>query len=184
VDLPKPLALRDSVTGDAEFLYAVYASTRREELAITGWSDSQKEEFLRMQFDAQHRYYHEVFPEASYQIILWEEQPVGRLYVDRRGDEIGIVDISLLPEYRGRGIGGILLPRIMAEATEADKPVRIYVERFNRALTLYDRLGFRKIGDTGVYFHMEWFPNARTSKTSEVLEPSVVGPAHEPASID
>jgi GNAT superfamily N-acetyltransferase len=177
VDLPKPLALRDSVTGDEEFLYAVYASTRIEELAVTGWSDSQKEQFLRMQFDAQHRYYHQVFPEASYQIILWEEQPAGRLYVDRRGDEIGIVDISLLPEYRGRGIGGILLPRIMAEATDADKPVRIYVERFNRALTLYERLGFRKIGDTGVYFHMEWLPNARTPKTSEVLDNLAVGPA-------
>jgi GNAT superfamily N-acetyltransferase len=184
VELPKPLSLRDSVTGDEAFLYAVYASTRMEELAITGWSDSQKEQFLRMQFDAQHRYYHEVFPNASYQIILWEEQPAGRLYVDRRGDEIGIVDISLLPEYRGRGIGSILLPQIMAEASEVDKPVRIYVERFNRALTLYERLGFRKIGDTGVYFHMEWLPNARTPKTSEVLETSEVGPADVPATID
>jgi GNAT superfamily N-acetyltransferase len=184
VDLPKPLALRDCLTGDGEFLYSVFASTRMEELSVTGWSDSQKEQFLRMQFDLQHRYYHDVFPDASYQIILWEEQPAGRLYVDRRGDEIGIVDISLLPEYRGRGIGGILLPRIMAEAAAAGKPVRIHVERFNRALTLYERLGFRKIGDTGVYFHMEWLPNARTPKTSEVLETSLVGPADVPASID
>jgi ribosomal protein S18 acetylase RimI-like enzyme len=181
VDLPKPLATRDCITGDEEFLYAVYASTRMEELAITGWSDSQKEMFLRMQFQAQHRYYHEVYTAASYQIILWEEQPAGRLYVDRRESEIGIVDISLLPQYRGRGIGSILMQRMMAEATEVDKPLRIYVEHFNRALTLYERLGFHKIGDSGVYFHMEWLPNAETSKTSDLPRILAVGPTQAQA---
>jgi len=158
VPLPNALSLRAADASDLEFLYQVYASTRKEELAATNWDDAQKETFLRMQFDAQHRYYHEVYAAASYQVILWDSQRVGRLYVDRRADEIAVVDIALVPEWRGRGIGGVLLAQIFAEAADAGHPVRIYVEHFNRALTLYQRLGFRKIGDTGVYFHMEWSP--------------------------
>jgi ribosomal protein S18 acetylase RimI-like enzyme len=160
VPLPSALSLRVADVDDLEFLYQVYAGTRLEELAVTGWDDVQKEKFLRMQFDAQHRYYHEVFAAASYQVVLWDGERVGRLYVDRRADEIAVLDIALLLAWRDRGIGGILLAEIAAEATSAGKPVRIYVEHFNRALTLYQRLGFRKIGDTGVYYHMEWSPPA------------------------
>ncbi len=158
VALPNSLSLRAAVADELGFLYQVYAGTRTEELAVTGWDEAQKEEFLRMQFDAQHRYYHEVFAAASYQVILWDGERVGRLYIDRRADEIAIIDIALLPAWRGRGIGGILLREIGQEAERAGKPMRIYVEHFNRALTLYQRFGFRKIGDTGVYYHMEWSP--------------------------
>ena len=74
-------------------------------------------------------------------------RPIGRLYVHRRESEIGVVDIALLPAYRKQGIGGLLLREILAEAAAASKPVRIYVERFNPAQHLYERLGFRQIGD-------------------------------------
>ena len=150
------IRLRPGEAGDEPFLYQVYASTRTEELQATNWSDAQKEAFLRMQFNAQHRYYHEMYPDASYEVILWKNQPAGRLYVDRREKEIAVIDISLLPEFRGLGIGGLLLREVKSEAVAAGKPVRIYVERFNRAQELYRRLGFRTIGDTGVYYHMEW----------------------------
>lgn len=158
MNLPASLALRPALDADREFLFRVYASTRAEELAVTGWSDAQKEQFLRMQFDAQHRYYHEHMPDAAYLVVLCEGQPAGRLYLDRRHDEIGVVDIALLPEFRDRGIGSVFLREVMAEATAARTPVRLHVEPFNRALNLYHRLGFHKIGDTGVYLHLEWQP--------------------------
>jgi ribosomal protein S18 acetylase RimI-like enzyme len=34
------------------------------------------------------------------------------------------------------------------------------VELFNRALRLYERLGFRRVGDHGPYYLMEWTPDA------------------------
>jgi ribosomal protein S18 acetylase RimI-like enzyme len=150
------IELRPIVPGDLEFLHKVYAGTRAEELAATGWDDVQKETFLRMQFDLQHRYYQETFPTASYAIILWHGQPAGRLYVDRRPGEIALIDIALLPELRGHGIGSHLMQSVLNEAKSAGKPVRIHVEKFNRALELYKRLGFQTIGDIGVYYHMEW----------------------------
>ncbi len=139
-------------------MYRVYASTRQEELVRVPWDEAQKSTFLKMQFDAQHWYYLENYPRAKFQIILREGVPIGRLYVDRRKKEIRIVDIALLPEYRRRGIGSALLKEILEEGRRINLPVTIHVEEFNPAMRLYDRLGFHKIEDKGVYHLMEWSP--------------------------
>jgi ribosomal protein S18 acetylase RimI-like enzyme len=144
---------------DQPFLYQVYASTRTEELAPLGWSQPQLDAFLTMQFIAQHRYYQEQFPEAKFEVILRHGEPIGRLYVDRKPDEIRIIDIALLPAHRNAGIGSALLHELFAEADRDGKPVRIHVEQFNPALHLYRRLGFVAIGDNGVYHHMERRPS-------------------------
>lgn len=145
---------------DLDFLYRVYASTRIEELAPLNWSAAQLTEFLTMQFNAQHRYYQENFPDASYQIIMLDGAPVGRLYRERRGQSLHIIDIAILPEFRNRGIGSRLLGDIIAEGEQQNLPVRIYVEYNNPALRLYQRLGFRQIEQTGVYLYMERLPQS------------------------
>ena len=143
---------------DRAFLEHLYASTRTEELALTGWSETQKQAFLRQQFEAQHTFYRQHFADARFDLILLDDRPAGRLYVDRRADEIRIIDIALLPGYRNRGIGGRLLRELLAEAAAAGRPLRIHVERYNPALRLYRRLGFRSVGDNGVYYLMEARP--------------------------
>jgi len=143
---------------DEALLYQIYANTREEELAQVPWDTAEKEAFLRMQFNAQHQYYQEQFPHAAFQIILRDDRPIGRLYVDRRPDVIHLIDIALLPANRNRGIGTSLLKELLAEASEVGKLVRIHVEHFNPALRLYERLGFSRIGDHGVYYQMEWLP--------------------------
>ena len=140
---------------DLPFLKRVYAGTRSEELAQTPWSDEEREAFLKMQFDAQHDFYQKQFPAASYQIIQKEGDPIGRLYLDRRPDELRVIDIALLPEERGAGIGGRLMQDVLDEAALVGKPVRIHVEKNNPAMHLYDRLGFRHVEDQGVYWLME-----------------------------
>jgi ribosomal protein S18 acetylase RimI-like enzyme len=143
---------------DQTFLYSLYASTREAEMAQTGWTNFEKENFLRQQFVAQHAFYMEQFSNAQFQIIQIENKPIGRLYIDHRKDEIRLIDIALLPEYRNQGIGNALLKDIIKDAAKANKPVRIHVERYNPALHLYERLGFVRIGDTGVYYLMEKIP--------------------------
>ena len=95
---------------------------------------------------------------AAFQVILADGQPAGRLYVARWPNEIRIVDITLLPEYRNSGIGTRLLKGLMAEARRAQKVLSIHVELFNPALRLYTRLGFVKTGEHGVYYRMDWTP--------------------------
>lgn len=152
------VSLRPARPDDRDFLYEVYASTRLEELAPLGWDEAQVASFLEMQFAAQHDYYQSQFPSADFQIVIQDGQPIGRLYVDRRTDEIRIIDIALLPSHRGVGLGSGLLDDILAEAAESKLAVRIHVEQFNPSLRLYERLGFARIGDQGVYLLMEWTP--------------------------
>jgi ribosomal protein S18 acetylase RimI-like enzyme len=152
------LALRPAGPGDAELLYRIYASTREDELAVVPWDASQKEAFLRMQFAAQDRYYHATFPDASYDLIVSGERVLGRLYVDRGETAWDVIDLALLPEHRGQGIGTQLLTQVLADAGVVAKPVHMHVERFNPAQRLYDRLGFRQIADQGVYLLLEWKP--------------------------
>jgi ribosomal protein S18 acetylase RimI-like enzyme len=161
-----PVTLRPITAQDTRFLCRLYAGTRTDELSVLDWSNTQKETFLRMQFDAQHTHYMAKFPEASFQVIELDGEPVGRLYVDRRPSEIRIVDIALLPEYRGRGIGTLLIKQVLREGQISGRPVGICVESYNRALTLYHRLGFRKIDETEVYSLMKWVPDETTSSTS------------------
>jgi ribosomal protein S18 acetylase RimI-like enzyme len=150
------LRLRPITPADEEFLARVYASSRAEELAVTGWPEELKADFCRRQFDAQSAYYAANYPEASFQIIARDGWPIGRLYVARWEKEIRIVDVTLLPEARGSGIGTKLLRDLQEEAGSAGKSVTIHVERFNRALALYQRLGFQELEDKGVYLLMQW----------------------------
>jgi ribosomal protein S18 acetylase RimI-like enzyme len=151
--------LRPSTLDDEQFLYRLYASTREDELAVVPWSESEKETFLTTQFNAQHTFYHQQFNEAEFLIIEQDNEPIGRLYLDHRDDEIRIVDIALLPSHRNRGIGTKYLETILEEGQGAGLPVRIHVERNNTALRLYERLGFQKVTENGVYFLMEKWPN-------------------------
>jgi ribosomal protein S18 acetylase RimI-like enzyme len=133
----------------------VYASTRQEELAPTGWPQEQIDEFLEMQFEAQHTYYHDNYHDTDWDVIEVDGEPAGRLYVSRWPDQIRIVDIALLPEFRGRGIGADLIGALLEEGDAGGRPVRIHVEVNNRARGLYERLGFRPIGQSGIYLEYE-----------------------------
>lgn len=164
------ITLRPITPEDEEFLYRVYASTREEELAVLDWDETQGEAFLRMQFNAQHTYYVHQFGQAAFDLILLDGEPIGRLYVDRRADEIRIIDIALLTEYRRQGIGSRLMKGILVEAESAGLPVRIHVEQNNPALGLYTRLGFERIGDEGVYYLMEWRPGSSDSGPSMIIQ--------------
>lgn len=160
------ITLRPIQPEDMTFLCEVYASTRQEELAMVEWDEAQKTAFLQMQFAAQHTYYQENYTNAVFLVILLDGQPVGRLYVARWAEEIRLIDVALLPAYRGAGIGSGLLRALMAEAAQAGKPLRIHVEKQNPALRLYERLGFRPIVDRGVYWFLEWSPAAQPNTAS------------------
>jgi ribosomal protein S18 acetylase RimI-like enzyme len=139
---------------ELEFLYRVYASTRAEEMAMTGWSAKEEEDFLRMQFKLQHTQWMRNYKKAKFEIILYNNAPAGRLYVDRRPDDIRIIDIALLPEFRRQGIGSKLMNDLIAEADQKQVTLSLHVEHNNPAMGLYDRLGFEKKELVGIYYFM------------------------------
>ena len=140
---------------DLPFLERLYASTREEELAQTAWNDEQKRQFIAFQFAAQHAHYLKHFAGSEFSIVELDGLPAGRLYVDRREKEIRVIDIALLPEFRGRGFGSKILNDLIAEADLSAKTLSIHVEQMNPAMRLYRRLGFRKISEYGIYHLLE-----------------------------
>jgi ribosomal protein S18 acetylase RimI-like enzyme len=148
------VTLRPVTDADRELLVAVYRSTRAAELDLVPWDEATKSAFVAQQFEAQDRAWSQQRPDAVRDLVLVDGVPAGRLYVDRTTDEIRVVDITLLPEHRGRGVGQALLGRILAEAARDGLPVTIHVERHNPALRLYARLGFEVVDDLGVYLFL------------------------------
>lgn len=144
--------------GHEPFLFALYAGTRREEVAGWGWDAAQQQAFLRMQCDLQRRAYALQYPGADEHLIVHDGEPVGRMLVQRAGTAILLVDIALLPEWRGIGIGAALLRDLQEEATGAGKPLQLHVRKENPARRLYERLGFAVSGENDTHFAMQWRP--------------------------
>jgi len=139
---------------DGDFLLSVYASTRPE-LTGAGWPGQQQDAFIRMQFDAQTRHYRDSFPDAAYSVICVGGEPAGRLIVNHARDQILIVDIALLPEFRHSGIGSGLVRRLLEQADAGHLPVRCHVLRDSTARRFWEQAGFAAHGSDGVYVAME-----------------------------
>lgn len=162
---PETIGRRPVADTDAEFLLQVYASTRQEEMAMVDWTDAEKDAFLRGQLAAQKADYDARFPDACHEIILLDDRPIGQIWVGRTEEEIRLLDIALLPEYRGRGIGTTFLKELQEETVRAAKPMRHCVYKENEpALGLYKRLGFNRVADLGMYYLMEWNGAATAEK--------------------
>jgi ribosomal protein S18 acetylase RimI-like enzyme len=150
---------------DAGFLYALYCSTRAEEIAGWGLAPPQQEMFLKLQFQGQQRHFEVQSPNVDYKVIEHDDRAIGQLVVIRTDREIRLADISLLPEHRATGLGTALIEGLFDEARESHRPVTLHVEKHNRAARLYERLGFKTIADTGFHYQMEWRPDGERTET-------------------
>lgn len=157
---PGRIARRPAAAADASFLFELYATTRVADPAFTGWSAAELDSFLRMQFDAQCRYYAARFPDAAFEVIEQNGRPIGRLTVHESSEAVRIVDIALLPDARGQGVGAALMRAVMHDAAGRSKPVVLHVDHHSRAQRLYARLGFERDGESGPYLAMRWRPPA------------------------
>ena len=152
------VALRPATEADYDFMRLLYHATREEEMKQFPFEEEGKKAFLDQQFAAQFEHYGIHYPTMERNIVEQDGRPIGRLWIDEWRDQIRLVDISLMPECRGSGIGTSLLQGLFARAGAARKPLTIHVEAYNPALRLYERLGFERVGTNGIYFLMRWTP--------------------------
>jgi GNAT superfamily N-acetyltransferase len=153
------ISLRPVTAADGGFLLEVFKSSRGEDLRELKWEEDRIGEFLDMQFEAQQRFDQGEYQQADDQIVLCEGNPAGRFTVERRDHEIRCVNVALLPAHRNTGIGTFLIRQLQDEARLANKPLRLGVIRFSRAVNLFERLGFVRTSETGAHFQMEWLPD-------------------------
>ena len=159
---PHPLqsiTLRPVTDDDSSFLLELYKSSRGDDLRGLGWDEARIGEFLGMQYEAQQRFHAGEYQQPNDRIVLRGEEPIGRLGYEPRENEIRCIDIALLPTYRNAGVGAHLIGQLQAEARSSNKPLRLQVIRFSRAVGLLERLGFQRISETGTHFQMEWIPS-------------------------
>lgn len=158
LDALPAVTLRPITDGDLDFLRALYASTRSDELAPLPWTAEQKRGFLDQQFELQHRHYHSAHPQAEFLLILEDAAPIGRIYLERSTLVWSLIDIALVAERRGRGLGSVLIAQLLREARATQSTVDLHVEVFNPARRLYERCGFRLVEHRGVYDFLAWSP--------------------------
>jgi GNAT superfamily N-acetyltransferase len=159
---------------DDSFLCQVFASTRERLLASLPLDAAQKETFVRQQHLCQNRHYRQQYPHAAFEIVFSGDQRIGRFYINRTREEILVIDIALLPQYRGAGIGGKLLENLLAEAAETGRTVILHVDKSNPALRLYQLLGFQIVQDAGADWQMEWRAGAVSITESELAGSGLV----------
>lgn len=150
--------LRPVTAEDATFLRQVYTSSRGDDLRELGWDEARIDEFLQMQYEAQRAFDGNDYAQAADEVILYSGERAGRLLIDSRESEIRCVDLALLPEFRNRGLGTLLVRKLQQQAAAANKPLRLQVIRYSRALSLFERLGFVRTSETGSHYQMEWKP--------------------------
>ena len=165
------VSLRKEGSEDEPFLIALYASTRETELARTLWTDAEKAAFLRSQFALRQAHYRTHYRDADFCIIEAKGRPIGRFYVHRGAQEIRLLELALLPAWRGHGIGGALVQALVQEATAASLPVTLHVEPSNPARQLYLRAGFRHASELGFYERLIWMPPHPERECDEAAEP-------------
>jgi len=156
--LSKGYTLRPETDDDIPFLMDLYGTTREQELAQVDWTQAQKGAFIAHQFNAQRIHYRGQISGCTFEVIEKRGVPIGRLYLQERETRLHIVDIALMPDSCGQGIGSAILSAMIETAGGRGKGVGIFVEKYNPALRLYRRLGFTEIQNTDIYFEMEWVP--------------------------
>jgi len=144
-------ALRPALPADVDFEHLLYASTR-DDLRPLG--PEVFDGLVGMQFRAQTMSIRLDHPQADHKIVVVEDASAGRLIVDESGEQIKLVDVALLPEFRGQGIGTSLLRGVVAQADRVGRAIGLHVEKQSRAVRLYERLGFLISGESGLYFEM------------------------------
>jgi ribosomal protein S18 acetylase RimI-like enzyme len=156
VPVSRSITLRPVRPEDRDLLVVLYATTRADEMQLVPWTDEQKAVFVKMQFVAREGEYQKRYPSATHEIVEVNGTPAGQLYVARLQKEIRIIDITIMPQERNRGIGTFLLKKLLKEGQQNNLPVTIYVEESNVSLKLFERLAFKQVDQHGFHLLLRW----------------------------
>ena len=155
-ELSEAFVLRDITEADREFLLALFRSTR-EHLAYLPLAAAQLDTLYEQQFEFQQHSYTQQFPKAWNWLVEFDREPVGKLVVDRSGDWLHLVDISLIPPARGRGLGQQLLKALQAWAELLSCGISLQVDKQNSGATkLYLGLGFYLVEEDEIRERLCW----------------------------
>ncbi len=135
--------LRPVTAADEPLLARLFAATRTRELAALP-DPAQAGALIALQLAGQRDSWRATYPGYVDQVITVGGAPVGRFVTHMGATELRLIEITLLPERQGRGLGSALIRELQRSAAVAGLPLplRLRAERGSAALALYRRLGF------------------------------------------
>jgi ribosomal protein S18 acetylase RimI-like enzyme len=153
------LSHRLETPADEEFVRGLVIASVADELQAWNWPEPMRSHLLGIQYTGRRQSLLANYGGVVSEIVLLNGDPVGWFCVQETESEIRLVEVMIAAEQRGKGIGATLIRELMARASEARKPLTLAVKVMNtRAIELYERLGFRRIGGDMVQHEMEWQP--------------------------
>lgn len=150
------IRVRPATPDDISFTRQLFAAVRSAEFDHMPLTATQKSILMTMQFEARQADYSRRYSCLEHSIIEVDDINAGQLIVDRDTARITLVDIALLEQYRGNGIGTRIISDIIEEAFNNDRRLTLHVAAHNQAIRLYERLGFEVVTSSAVYNEMEW----------------------------
>ena len=152
------ITTRPSVAEDSALMLELYASTSKDVLDDLGWTIGSQRTFVIMQAQTEEWNRGRLYPGMDRLTICVDDMPVGRLLVCMRNNVLHLVDLSLLPRFRGNGIGTQLLSEILEEARNARVPVKVKIRKNSGAIRFVERLDFGTPTDLGSNVELTWMP--------------------------
>lgn len=143
------LELRKATIDDSEFAYQTKKSAFKEYVdKVWGWDEDEQRTLHERRFASQ-----------DFQIIQVSGIDVGILSVVKQPDCMRVNQMFILPEYQNKGIGAACVMRIIEEASTSKLSLRLQVLKVNtRAMAFYQRLGFKRTGESETHILMEKIP--------------------------
>jgi len=141
--------LRNITESDKNFIYNVKKASIMDYVQkIWGWD----EEYQIRDFESD-------FILENFKIITVEGVDIGFVQTTEEPLNINIIEIHIIPEYQGYGIGSSIINHILEEASKKRKTVRIgcFIDN-SRAKKLYQKLGFKVVNITNTHYEMEYGP--------------------------
>jgi GNAT superfamily N-acetyltransferase len=153
------LSTRPETSLDEPFLFTLFESVKGPDVARMPVDDRIKAQLLYMQYNAMTQSYQASFTVEAFNIITISDIAIGRLITDATKGCIYIVYIALLPAWRHRGIGSLLVRALLTAAQAKHLPCEAMVALDNiPSLRLWAGLGFTEQSRDTANVILRWGP--------------------------
>jgi len=154
------MILRPSTPQDEPLLFELFAAEKAAEFTAIGLTEAQYRPLLEMQYRGRAISYSAQHPEAESWIICLQQAAeataVGQYLLVKTPQGSRIVDLAVLPQYRGQGIATQVLEQLALQSADSEEALSLRVMKGNRAIQLYARLGFHVVNEDEISYEMYW----------------------------
>jgi len=137
---------RKATPSDFELTFRLKKSAGGEYIRkVFGWDE-----------DLQIKLHREQYTPSNTELIVKDSKEIGWISVFLRNDHIKIDEMYIIPQHQNKGIGSILVRKVISDAESKNLTAQLRVFKINPAVKLYERLGFQIYDEDGPFYIMKY----------------------------